>query len=122
MYERLNRSTENALAYRITTKLSTSEARQLTDELEGAISTAGKIRILIDLQAFPYGEMGALWEDLKFEFKYRKQIERLALAGGEEVRKWSSRIFVKLAGVKTGFFGPDQIDEAWQWLIEENSK
>ncbi len=119
MYERLNRSTKTAYGYRITHQLSREEVRQLTDELEGAISAAGRIRILVELHGFPYSGIGALWEDFKFEVKYGMDIERLALVGDEDVQKWSHRLFGELVGTQTHYFGPDQLDNAWQWVTEE---
>ena len=52
MYERLNRSDKAVLAYRITRPLTVDEMIQITNELTGTITADGKIRVLIDLQAF----------------------------------------------------------------------
>ena len=79
MYERLDKSTPTSFAYRISSKLDRQEMRQITDELEGAIAAVGKIRVLLDLQAFPYRDLGAFWEDLKFDVKYAANIERRKL-------------------------------------------
>jgi hypothetical protein len=119
MYERLNRSTQNALAYHISDKLSRDEVRQLTDELEGAISACGKIRILLELHGSPYGGIGAVWEDVKFEMKFGSDIERMALVGDKDVQKWNHRLFGELIGTQIHYFDPDQLDEAWAWLAEE---
>lgn len=118
MYERLNRSAPGALAYRITRPLAQEEIQQITDEMEGTIITSGKIKVLIDLQAFPHADVGVLWEDLKFDAKHFKDIERLALVGGSEIQKWSVRIFSGLTLTTCRCFGEDQVDEAWKWLTE----
>jgi len=117
MYERLNRSAANALAYRITRPLERAEMQQLTDELEGSIAAAGKIRVLLDLQAFPYADLGVLWEDLKFDVKYARQLERLALVGGGKVEQWSTRIFGLLTLTRSRCFEAGQLDAAWDWLV-----
>ncbi|MFO7811862.1 MAG: STAS/SEC14 domain-containing protein [Pelovirga sp.] len=118
MYERLNKSAEDALAYRISQPLAQQEIQQITDELEGMIATAGKIKVLIDLQAFPFADLGGLWEDLKFDVKHFKDIERLALVGGSEMQQWSVRFFSTLTLTTSRCFDEGQVDEAWKWLTE----
>ena len=116
MFERLNKSDHSALAFRISRPLSREEVKIITEELEGTISARGKIRVLIDLQAFPYEHFDGLWEDLKFDVKHARDIERLALVGGGDVVKWSLRIFSLLTFTKCHCFREGQVDEAWDWL------
>ena len=119
MYERLNMSADDALAYRISQPLAQQEIQQITDELEGAIATAGKIKVLIDLQVFPFADLGGLWEDLKFDAKHFPDIKRLALVGGTELQQWSVRFFSLLSFTTCRCFGEGQVNEAWEWLTEQ---
>ena len=116
MYERLNRTDGNAVGYRITRPLSRIEMQQITDELEGSIAARGKLRVLIDLQAFPYAELASLWEDLKFDVKYARQLERIALVGGGRLEKWATTIFGALTFTRCRCFPETQLDHAWSWL------
>lgn len=118
MYERLNRSAGPAVAYRLTRPLAREEMQQITRELEGTIAAEGNVRVLIDLQAFPYEDLGALWEDLKFDVRHGRNLDRLALLGGGEVEKWATRIFAALSFTKCRFFEHDQLEKAWKWLTE----
>ena len=118
MFERMNRSANSALAFRISRPLSREEVKTIADELEGTISARGKIRVLIDLQSFPYEDFGGLWEDLKFDVKHAADLERLALVGGGELEKWATRLFGALTITRCRCFGEDQLEGAWQWLIE----
>ena len=112
MYERLNQSTGKALGYRILAPLDRLEIQQITDELEGTISASGKIRVLIDLQAFPYKDLKVLWEDLKFDIKHARHIERLALVGGSKIEQWSTRVFASLTLTKCRCFPEGQVEKA----------
>lgn len=116
MYERLNRSTGSALAYRISRPLGREEMRQITDELTGTIAAHGKIRLLIDLRAFPYDNLEAFWEDLKFDVRHAGDLQRLALVGGGEIEKWATRIFGVLTLTQCRCFGQKELDPAWAWL------
>jgi hypothetical protein len=119
MYERMNRSTGNALAYRIIKPLSDTEIKKIIIELEGTISAKGRIRILIDLQAFPYESSKAFLEDLKFTVKHAGHLERLALVGGKNLKKWAVRLFAALTFTKCRCFPEEEVDRAWAWLTEE---
>jgi hypothetical protein len=116
MYERLNRGTEDALGYRINRPLGRDEVRKIAAEIEGTIDKSGSVRILIDLQSFPYDGLGALWEDLKFDVKFAQNIEKFALVGGGAVESWATRIFGLLTRTACRNFEADKIDDAWEWL------
>ena len=118
MYERLNKIGDGAVGYRITKPLSPQEAKQITDELEGLIATHGRIKVLIDLQSFPYENLHGLWEDLKFDVKHFRDLERFALVGGGAIEKWSTRIFALLTLTKCRCFKEGEIEAAWTWLAE----
>ena len=119
MFERMNRSNDSALAFRISRPLSREEVKTITDELEGTITARGKIRVLLDLQAFPYEDLGALWEDLKFDVRHAKDLERLAVVGADKLEEWATRIFGALTFTRCRCFDKDQVEDAWQWLTEE---
>lgn len=119
MYERLNKTTNNAVAYRITRPLSQEEMHQIANELEGSIEVSGKIRVLIDLQAFPYEHLAGLWEDLKFDVRHMNDIDRLALVGGGTIEKWSVRAFGTLTFTKCRCFEQGDVEGAWTWLTTD---
>lgn len=123
MYERLNCSTDKAVAYRIDHRLSSEEARQIANELEGTIHAAGgPIKVLIDLQSFPFADLGTLWEDLKFDVKHAGDLERFALVGSGKTEEWATRIFGFLTNTECRCFPAGQVDEAWEWLTGQPGK
>lgn len=119
MYERLNLTADNALAYRISRPLTSDEMHRIANELQGSIANSGKIRVLIDLQSFPYADLTSFWEDLKFDVKFAQNINRLALVGGSKIEQWAARIFATLSVTKCRCFPSGQLDQAWAWLTEE---
>jgi len=119
MYERLNCSTKSAVAYRITRPLSQEEIKKIIAELEGTIVSGGKLRVLIDLQSFPYEDLQVFWEDFKFDVKHARDFERMALVGGNELEKWSTRLFAALTWTRCRCFPAGRVDEAWEWLVAE---
>ncbi len=76
----------------------------------------GKIRVLLEMLDFHGWSAGAVWEDIKFDFKHWKDIERLAVVGDA---KWEAgmAVFCKpftLAKIK--YFDTTELDQAEEWL------
>jgi len=114
MYARLPQSTDSTLGYEIR-QITRDEVIKLEHEIEQAISKHGKIRVLLDLRPFPYADVGAFWEDVKFA-RHAKGIERAAVIGDRQWEKWATRIFGALSGTATRYFERSDAQRAWEWL------
>lgn len=72
-------------------KLAKEDYKQFVPEVDRLIKRHGKIRVLCRMHDFHGWEMGALWEDVKFDVKHFAHIERLALVGDT---KWEAGMAV----------------------------
>jgi hypothetical protein len=68
-------------------KLTRADYHHFIPEVDRLIAKHGTIRVLCLMEDFHGWEMGALWEDIKFEVKHFADIERLALVGQS---KWQA--------------------------------
>lgn len=119
MYRKLPRSEGRVVGYEITDKLDKEQAKQLAEELALTIAETGKVRVLFDLRAFPYGGVGAIWEDLKFDAKHLKDMERVAVVGDRALEKAAVAVFDAITPVECRYFGREDADSAWSWLEGE---
>jgi hypothetical protein len=62
-------------------KLTKEDFRIFPPKAEQLINHHGKIRVLCRMHDFQGWELGALWEDIKFDLKHFADIERLAIVG-----------------------------------------
>jgi hypothetical protein len=109
-------STGNFLHAKITGKLTKEAYQALAPAVDEQIQEHGKIRILFEMHDFHGWTAGALWEDLKFDFKHWKDIERLAIVGET---KWEAgmAVFCKpFTAAKIQYFDHVKLDEAQSWL------
>jgi len=86
--------------------------------VEELITQHGKIRVLFQMHDFHGWTAGALWEDVKFDVKHWRDIERLAIVGE---KKWQHgmAIFCKpFTAAKIRYFDHTEINEAREWLEE----
>ena len=117
MYHKLDESSGLVVGYSIDEKLTREEMQQLARELEKEIAaTKGRIRVLLDVKAFPYGDWGAFWEDLKFDARHAKHIERCAVVGDRDWERPLVKVLGALTPTDTRYFDRSSIETAWHWL------
>ena len=106
------------LHVKVTGKLTKEAYEAFAPAVEEQIREHGKIRILFEMHDFHGWTAGGVWEDLKFDFKHWKDIERLAIVGES---KWEAgmAVFCKpftLAKIK--YFDHALIADAEKWVAE----
>ena len=105
------------LEVQVTGKLSKEDYEHFVPRTEQMMEH-GKIRILFSMHEFKGWDMGALWEDIKFDLKHFKDIERLAIVGD---KKWEHgmALFCKpFTTAKTQYFDQTDIEQARTWLAQ----
>ena len=106
------------LEVQVTGKLSKEDYEHFVPRTEEMMEH-GKIRILFSMHDFKGWDMGALWEDIKFDLKHFKDIERLAIVGD---KKWEHgmALFCKpFTTAKTQYFDQTDIEQARTWLAQD---
>jgi hypothetical protein len=106
------------LTVRLSDKLHKSDYEHFVPEVERLIRQHGKLRILMDMHDFHGWDAGALWEDIKFDVKHFKDIERLAMIGDKRWEQAMAAFCKPFTTAKIRYFDRDQADEARLWLAE----
>jgi hypothetical protein len=107
------------LEIQVTGKLKHEDYEHFVPEFEKQVQQHGKIRVLFEMVDFHGWEGAALWDDIKFDLKHFKDIERLAMVGD---KKWEQAMAVfcrPFTTAKIRYFDKAAIAEARQWLAEE---
>src|SRR5947209_2498821 len=79
----------------------------------------GKLRILMIMRDFHGWTAGALWEDMKFEFKHWRDIEKLAMVGEAKWEKGMATFCKPFTNAKIRYFDHTQLEEARKWIASE---
>jgi hypothetical protein len=107
------------VAVTLSGKLAAADYQQFGGEIDRLIAQHGKLRVLATMHDFHGWTAGALWEDIKFDFKHFSHLEKLALVGET---KWEHgmAIFCKpFTTAKIRYFDQSKADEAQAWLEAE---
>jgi hypothetical protein len=121
MFEVMPESRGNLLWLKASGKLTHADyAAVLIPRLESVIREHGRARVLFQMDPdFRGWELGALWDDVKFDLKHLKDFEKVAVVGANRWLAAATKLFAHLMRGEVKTFGPEQLAEAWVWIQAE---
>ena len=111
-----DRNGSKVVEIRVSGKLTKVDYEHFVPQIERLITQHGKLRVLFDMHDFHGWTAGALWQDLKFDLKHFRDIDRLALVGD---RKWEAGMASFCRPFTTAtirYFDRPEAEEARRWL------
>lgn len=112
-------SVGRVLEVRVTGKLTKESYQKFVPAVDAQIKQHGKLRILFVMQDFHGWTVGAMWEDLKFDLKHWKDIERLAIVGDKKWEKGMASFCKPFTKATIRYFDAAEVDAAREWLASE---
>jgi hypothetical protein len=106
----------NSLEVQLTGKLTKEFYEKLAPVVEEQIKEHGKLRILVVMHDFHGWTAGAVWEDLKFDFKHGRDIEKVAMVGDKKWEQAMATVCKPFTGAKIQYFDQSQLEDARKWL------
>jgi SpoIIAA-like len=97
-------------------KLTKQDYRPLLPAMEQLIRSGRPIRILLEMRDFHGWTVGALWEDLKFDFKHFSDIERLAMVGDKKWESYMATFCKPFTTAEVRYFDASGIAAARAWV------
>lgn len=106
------------LEVRASGKLTKEDYQHFVPEIERLIKAHGKIRVLFEMSDFHGWELSAMWEDIKFDLKHFRDIERLAIVGETKWEKGMAVFCKPFTAATIRYFDHDQAQAARTWIQE----
>src|SRR5581483_5275846 len=104
------------LAVKLSGKLTKEDYHKFGGEVDRLIQQKGKIRILVEMHDFHGWELSALWEDIKFDMKHFRDIEKIAMVGETKWQHGMAAFCKPFTGAKIQYFDHTKTAEALAWL------
>jgi hypothetical protein len=99
-------------------ELVTADYKHCISEFERLVKQHGKLRVLFDMRNFHGWDAGALWQELKFDIKHFKDIERCAAVGDQHWQQWLTEFCEPFTKATIRYFDSAQAAAAQKWLDE----
>jgi hypothetical protein len=120
MIEVLPESSGKVIGLKISGRLVHADYEKFVPMLEQLIADYGSIRVLTIFHDFTGIEARALWDELKFDTKHLRDVERCAVVGESAWEEWSTKLSRPLFPKGTiRYFDVAALDDAWQWIKED---
>lgn len=103
----------------VTGKLTAEFYKEFAPMIEAQMKSQGKVRILFEMHDFHGWTAGALWEDIKFDFKHARDIERLAIVGESKWEQGMAAFCKPFTSAKIHYFDVSRLSDAEAWIVEE---
>lgn len=98
-------------------KLTKNDYDAAMPEIEHEIEQAERpLRMLIQLEDLQGWEIGALWEDLKFDARHYDDFGRIAVLGDSDVERWGTVLSKPFTGAEVKYFDRADRAAAEAWL------
>lgn len=104
------------LEVQVSGKLAHEDYQHFVPEFERLVKQHGKIRVLFEMSQFHGWEAKALWDDIKFDMKHFKDIERRAMVGEQKWQKWMAGFCKPFTTAAIRYFDHEQTVAARDWL------
>lgn len=112
--------TEGNIVYSVAIeKLNDEDYNKLIPVLNHKIGAYETIRWYFEMRDFDGWSVSAAWRDIKFDFKNKEHLEKVAMVGA---KKWEEAItqFMKLfTSTEIRFFELEEREEAQKWIRDE---
>ena len=99
-------------------KLTQEDYDKLIPSWKAVIARNGKLRLLFIMRDFHGWDPGAAWDDLRFDLKHCRQVERVAMVGEKEWQQWMTRVGSWFVDANVRYFDASQENEAELWVRE----
>lgn len=100
--------------------LSVADYAEFAPQIEDSVQEYGKIRIVFVMTDFHGWELSAVWEDIKFDAKHYRNIERLALVGDRAWERGMAAFCLPFTTADIRYFDIADEADAATWAQEAN--
>lgn len=119
MIDIMHESDQDVLGLRATGKLTRADYHDaLVPQVQTLLDRFGTLKVLLLLdEPFRGWSIGAAWANTVFDFKHRKDFDKVAVVGAPRWEQWCVNVaaqFVMAGELRT--YDRDRLSAAWQWL------
>lgn len=97
-----------------------SDYVDILPQLEKMVEDHGTVRAVVLLDGVEGWTPAALVEDLRFDWRHRKDVDKCAIVGETTGQKWLAKLAAPIFSGEVRFFPKDRLAEAESWVGAPN--
>jgi hypothetical protein len=101
----------------VTGKLTHEDYQLFVPVIEELISEHGKLSVLVIMHDFHGWHPAALWDDIRFDAKHFRDIEKLAIVGETKWEQGMAAFCKPFTTAEVRYFDHTQLSQAKDWLL-----
>ena len=99
-------------------KLNDEDYGKLLPVLHDKVEEYGMIRWYFEMRNFKGWSLSAMWKDVFFDFRNRKNLEKVAMVGDKKWEEQLTKLMEPFSRADIRFFKADEKAEARKWINE----
>jgi hypothetical protein len=107
---------QKLLEVHLTGKLTGADYKQFVPQTERFFSAGGKVNVLVLMHDFHGWSMGGVWQDIVWDFKHFRDIDRLALVGEARWQEMMSKVCKPFTQGEVRYFDSRDLPKAREWV------
>lgn len=108
----------NLLVLTMAGTVSQDDYEQLVPRLESEMDVHDEIRLVCDVTEMESVTPPAIWEDVKFDLRHRKDFGRVAVVGSRRWHDWVTQMFKPIAEGVVRTFDATERHRAMEWVSQ----
>lgn len=118
--ELADRGRDDVLTLRLSGRLTKADYAAFVPEIERMMRAHGKVRLLVQLEAFHGWTGAAAWEDTKFGLRHYADMERIAIVGDKAWEKGMALLCKPFTAAEVRYFDAAEMAAAKRWVAERD--
>jgi hypothetical protein len=114
-------SAGNLIAIRISGVITKSDYPEFLQLAKQKVKEFEDIRLYMEIENFQEITLQSIWEEIKFEFRYFNNIDKLAIVGEKDWHRRSASIITALTTAEVRYFDKTEKEQALAWIQRESS-
>ncbi|MFO8100297.1 MAG: STAS/SEC14 domain-containing protein [Salinibacter sp.] len=116
MHEILDNPDPNIVGIELSGTLTEDDHDAIASILKHTMEAHTTTRALFALEDVDGWEPEALWEDLAFDIRHVRTLDKVAIAGDDVWSPWRDKVEALFPPSQIRTFDADERDEAWDWI------
>ncbi|MFP4228359.1 MAG: STAS/SEC14 domain-containing protein [Salinivenus sp.] len=116
MHEILDTPDANIVGFALSGTLTEDDHDAIASTLKHTMEAHTTTRAFFALDDVDGWEPEALWEDLAFDIRHVRTLDKVAIAGDDVWEPWREKLGVLFPTSQIRTFDADEQDEAWDWI------